>query len=181
MKKNITVLILSLFIICSCKQTVDKKEHDFQIKINDSLQLIIKNQQTQIDTLSYKLESITTQIIFAKKAAPLTEYAFTKIINAMMRELSKRNLKEGFANENPKLARDVLIYSFDVCGYNYKATLHQVAQTGFTQNESGYVLICMLPTTDKKTKEEFKNVFQGQELEDVTKIFEIFKNINDNN
>ena len=181
MKKIITLLTFSLIIICSCKQTVDKTEYDSQVKIKDSLQLLVKNQQIQIDTLQKKLDSINTQIILARKAAPLNDFAFSKIALALMREMSKRNLKEGFVQKNPKLGREVLMYSFDQSGYNYQATLHKIAETGFTPNERQYVAICIAPIADKKTKEQFKDVYSGQELKDVTRIYEIFKNINENN
>ncbi|MEI6487836.1 MAG: hypothetical protein WCP52_02670 [Bacteroidota bacterium] len=176
MKKYFKIAFLISFALCSCNPTVDKKQYDLQVKFKDSLITVIKNQKTQIDSLNFKLDFKKSQIILESKAAPMTAYAFTNISNAILREYFKRNMKEGDGLKYPLLMKEVLINAFDASGYNYHATLHKLAQVGFTPNERAYVEIIIMPILSKK-KEQYKEIYQGQELEDVIKILQIFKSI----
>jgi len=179
MKKFIMTTVLFLFILCSCKQTIDKKEYDLQVKIKDSLQMAIKTQQIQIDIFRKILDSITTTVLLNRKAAPLTDYAFTNISNACYREMAKNNIKQG-SKKNLKFAKEILIAAFDQCGYNYQATLHKIAQTGFTPHERQFVVLCLMPIADMKSISKYSEVFQGQELKDVTRISEMVTNADRN-
>ncbi len=104
------------------------------------------------------------------KAAPLDAELFNKIAKTM----------ELIVTENDqyvpsvKAAKGVIEEAFEKHGFSYSATLHKVATEGWTPQEQGLVGILTFPAlAGEPGNHDYKNVYEGQELQDLEKIFKI--------
>jgi len=73
----------------------------------------------------------------------------------------------------PSDRKAFLVKVFANSGYNYSATLHQLALGGWDsndQNVNDLIKLIFMPHTDLRPHDGLKGVYSGQELADVRKI-----------
>jgi len=81
MKKFIAIFVIALplFLLVSCKEKVDKKVYDQQLRINDSLRVEINSRQTQIDSLGQQVKELNEKLAKANSPKPTGQKKKTPI------------------------------------------------------------------------------------------------------
>jgi hypothetical protein len=72
MKKFIVffVIALPLFFLVSCKEKVEKKVYDEQLRVNDSLRVELNSRQSQIDSLGIQVKELNEKLAKANSPKP---------------------------------------------------------------------------------------------------------------
>ena len=73
----------------------------------------------------------------------------------------------------PSDRKKFLVKLFAASGYNYSATLHQLAQGGWDPNDKNVkdlIELIFMPHTDLRPRDGLKGVYSEQELADVRKV-----------
>jgi hypothetical protein len=101
------------------------------------------------------------------KAAPLDVELFSKITASMEQIIATKD----HYTPSAKAAKVVMEEAFKRNGFSYSATLHKVATEGFLLQDHQLVGMLLLPALNPA--EDYKHVYEGQELQDVETIFKI--------